>query len=260
MTASSSSRSSNASRKRPRKQVHFQLDDGSLDIHRTVIEVPSVLDIVECRGDLWMQPEDIQVLIVEMQQDMAQMRLLLCEEYKSYTAALAETYLYCCANPTIFATDNNDKEDGTDVRSTTVPSSSFSSPVPVKRHVELLSYGMGIGLEPSVLPELALERRRSRKNGIRGVVELDRVLRKAVAAETMTEDANLVLSTFASALSQPARLFARALGAADALASLRESISFFTAATGSAKMSASSCDENRRTTTVVAVPTPAPAS
>jgi hypothetical protein len=249
--------SCNPSRKRPRKQVHFQLD--GLDIHRTVIEVPSVLDIVECRGDLWVQPEDIQVLILEMQQDTARMRLLLGEEFKRYVDALAETYLYCCGKPsTTFATDNNQNEDLDFELNTSSSSSSSMRQQQVKLQVELLSYGMGIGLEPSALPELAFERRRSRKNGIRGVVELDRALRKAVAADTMAEDANLVLSTFAATLSQPARLFAQALGAADALAALRESIVFFTSSSTTANATPmTSCDNLVPT---IAVPTPAPAS
>ena len=171
--------------KRPRRSVQFE-EDSNRQVKRRVFEVDSVLNLAE-KSDLWMQPCEVVETINSIRNASQSLRQDK-NSFGSYVNALAETYCTCCL------------EEGEE----TVVSPS-----------KILLLGLARGMEPFALPELGIVRGERRRQGIQSLVQLDLLLRNSSARDVM-------LGAVAESLSVSAKLFARALGAADATAALIE--------------------------------------
>ena len=199
---------------RKRQRVQFESDSDQRLITR-VCEVESSANFpIHVKAQLWVQSKELEALVSSIQTEFLQSTTSNSnvDEYDGsnvrwnperpiYGEALCATYFACCEDTT--------ESEGR------VPVSLSPG------YVELLGKGRGNnrGLESFAFPTLSTIRSQKRRENVKNVVSLCRILRRGnTDSASAAVDHSTVLGSVAQDLSRPSRKFAHAMGLADALA------------------------------------------
>jgi hypothetical protein len=200
-------------RKRSRRTVHFEdavsiPSNGTEKVH-TVHSVESVLNLAP-KEELWVQREEILETLrsIRLECDFLQLNSDL---FGAYVNTLQASYCSCCQNEADASTSGENESDHHHAE---------VIPCPLYRHlteesVRLSLLGLGRGIEPYCVPNLALVRLSARRQAIATLVQLHGLVRHDPYGEDL-------LGLMAAHFTQTSQRFAQTLAAADAKAVVEE--------------------------------------
>ncbi|KAL7566028.1 hypothetical protein ACA910_011045 [Epithemia clementina (nom. ined.)] len=183
-----------AGRKRRRVRFCADGDDDDLKVERVVHEIDSRESLSKkLKSELWVQRQDLELSVSNIRRQFHQNDSKSGREFPLYGEALCVAYVACCE-------DSSDQEGR-------VPSGLSPG------LLELLGTerGESRGLESCAIPSLAVVRNQKRRESVRNVVALHKLLRG------IPDELDLI-RLVAEDMSRPARKFAHAMGIGDAVA------------------------------------------
>ena len=190
-------------KKRSRRSVHFEeaslMGRSSTGKVHTIFAVESVLNLAP-KEDLWVQKDEILETLrsIRMECEFLQLNTDL---FGAYVTTLQASYCSCCQNEADASVNE-------------------VLPCALYRHLQeeslrLSLLGLGRGIEPYCVPNLAVVRLSARRHAIASLVHLHSLIRNDPCGEDL-------LGLMASHFTQTSQRFAQRLAAADAKAVVEE--------------------------------------
>jgi hypothetical protein len=203
-------------RKRSRRSVHFEVASTSsihwngIDKIHTIYTVESVLNLAP-KEELWVQREEILETLRSIHQecDFLQLNAVL---FDAYVNTLEASYCSCCQNEADASVEEHEPDH---LHAEVIPCPLYRRLT--EESVRLSLLGLGRGIEPYCVPNLALVRQSARRQAIATLVQVHGLVRNDPYGEDL-------LGLMAAHFTQTSQRFAQTLAAADAKAVVEEAL------------------------------------